>query len=224
MTPAEWLACTDPDAMLAHLQAAMPRPAAWGARVRHRQVVLLVCACCRRQWPRLSGRGRRLIEAVECWADGRAGRDEVEAARRANRAEQAGPWWVAEAAAQAREAHPGTMLFDSARYPLWAANLSGSDEERRAQCDLLRDVFGNPIVAPRLDPSLLTWGGGLVGAIARDVYESSAFDRLPILADALEEAGCDSADLLEHLRSLGPHARGCWGLDLVLARGLPSAP
>jgi hypothetical protein len=218
MTPAEWLDCADPDAMLAHLNAALPRSVA-----RRRQVILLVCACSRRQWPRLSTRSRRLIEAVECCADGLAEWGKVEAARRANRAEGAGPWWVAEAAAQAGEAYDPSGAFHLVCYPLWAANMTGSDEERRAQCDLLRDVFGNPFLSPRfrpprLDPSLLTWGGGLVGAIARDVYESGAFERLPILADALEEAGCDSADLLEHLRSPGPHARGCWGLDLVLGR------
>jgi hypothetical protein len=54
-----------------------------------------------------------------------------------------------------------------------------------------------------------------VAAIAED----RAFDRLPILADALEDAGCDDGDLLAHLRGDGPHVRGCWALDLVLERG-----
>ena len=55
--------------------------------------------------------------------------------------------------------------------------------------------------------------------LAASVYEEQAFDRLPILADALEEAGCDDAELLAHLRGPGPHARGCWPLDTLLGKG-----
>jgi hypothetical protein len=51
--------------------------------------------------------------------------------------------------------------------------------------------------------------------LARAVYDERAFDRLPILADALEEAGCDSAELLAHCRNSGPHVRGCWAVDAV---------
>jgi len=54
--------------------------------------------------------------------------------------------------------------------------------------------------------------------LARTIYEDRAFDRLPILADALEETGCDNADVLNHLRGDGLHMRGCWVVDLVLGR------
>jgi hypothetical protein len=55
--------------------------------------------------------------------------------------------------------------------------------------------------------------------LASAVYTERAFDRLPVLADALEEAGCVDADILSHLRGAGPHALGCWCLDLLLGKG-----
>ena len=66
-----------------------------------------------------------------------------------------------------------------------------------------------------LDPNWLT---STVVALARGIYEERAFDRLPILADALEDAGCDSADLLAHCRGDGPHVRGCWVIDVLLGK------
>ncbi len=54
--------------------------------------------------------------------------------------------------------------------------------------------------------------------LAAAVYEERAFDRLPLLADALEDAGCTNAELLGHLRGPGPHARGCRALDLLLGK------
>ena len=67
--------------------------------------------------------------------------------------------------------------------------------------------------------SWLQWDGGTVPNMARAVYEERAFDRLPVLADALEEAGCSEAGLLTHLRGAGPHARGCWAVDRILGKG-----
>jgi hypothetical protein len=91
------------------------------------------------------------------------------------------------------------------------------DEEFSYQCDLLRCVFGPVAFGPvTIDPAWLT---PVVKQLARPIYERRAFGRLPVLADALEEAGCSDADLLGHLRGPGPHVRGCWALDLVLGRG-----
>src|SRR5262249_49494702 len=80
---------------------------------------------------------------------------------------------------------------------------------------LVREVTGNPFHAIAFDPS---WRTTDVQALARAAHEGRAFDRLPILADALEEAGCADGRLFTHLRDPGPHARGCWALDLVLGR------
>jgi hypothetical protein len=68
-----------------------------------------------------------------------------------------------------------------------------------------------------LAPSWLTWNGGVVRHLARAVADQRAFDRLPLLADALEEAGCDNPDILDHCREVGPHPRNCWVVDLLLA-------
>ena len=78
-----------------------------------------------------------------------------------------------------------------------------------------RRIIGNPFRAPSYQPVWLTSD---VVALARRIYDDRAFDRLPILADALMDAGCDNDDILSHCRSEGPHARGCWVVDLVLGR------
>jgi hypothetical protein len=89
--------------------------------------------------------------------------------------------------------------------------------EEDAQAMLLADVLGDlsrPL--PQVEPSWLQAG---VVSLARAIYAERAFDRLPVLADALEEAGCADAGILNHLRGPGPHALGCWCLDLLLAKG-----
>jgi hypothetical protein len=80
---------------------------------------------------------------------------------------------------------------------------------------ILQDVFGNPFRPVPFDPG---WRTPNVTAVAQAIYEERRFDELPVLADALEEAGCTSADLLSHCRSGGEHARGCWAVDLVLGK------
>jgi len=82
--------------------------------------------------------------------------------------------------------------------------------------DLLRDIIGNPFRRVTAD---LRWLTSTAVVLARSIYEERAFDRLPILADALEEAGCDNPDVLAHCRGDGPHVRGCWAVDLVLGKG-----
>jgi hypothetical protein len=84
------------------------------------------------------------------------------------------------------------------------------------QADLLRELIGNPFRPVALGPAQRT---PTVASLAAAIYEESAFDRLPILADALEDAGCADRALLDHLRGGGPHVRGCWALDLILGKG-----
>lgn len=94
----------------------------------------------------------------------------------------------------------------------------GQAREQARQAELLRDIMGNPFRAMRLDPSWLAWNEGVVRRLAEMIYQERAFDRLGILADALEDAGCDNADLLAHCRAEALHDRGCWLLDLILGR------
>jgi hypothetical protein len=70
----------------------------------------------------------------------------------------------------------------------------------------------------RAEAGWLSWQGGLVESMARHADQSGDYADLPVLADALEEAGCADADLLAHLRCGGGHLRGCWAVDLVLGK------
>jgi hypothetical protein len=80
---------------------------------------------------------------------------------------------------------------------------------------LLRCIIGNPFRPVAFDPR---WLSETVIALATGIYEDRAFDRMPILADGLEEAGCDDADVLTHCRGHAPHVRGCWWLIGCWAR------
>jgi hypothetical protein len=124
-------------------------------------------------------------------------------------------------------------------------------DERGAQAEMLRCVFGNPFRAPRPLPAEVSgWNGGTVGRLAAAIYADRTFRPppplplealswcedivrrlatsiyarravgwLPILADALLDAGCDNEDLIQHCREPGPHVRGCWAVDLILGKG-----
>jgi hypothetical protein len=87
--------------------------------------------------------------------------------------------------------------------------------ERRSQADLVRDIFGNPFRPVSFSPA---WRTGTAISLARPMYESREFGAMPILADALQDAGCDSEDVLNHCRGPGPHVRGCWVVDLGLGK------
>jgi hypothetical protein len=90
---------------------------------------------------------------------------------------------------------------------------------------LLRDVAGDPFRPAAVDPAWLAWDDGLVVRLAKAAYDNpvlpeGALDaaRVGVLADALEEAGCEDETALAHCRGGGPHVRGCWVLDLLLGR------
>jgi hypothetical protein len=85
----------------------------------------------------------------------------------------------------------------------------------RDACSLLRCVFGNPFRPATFDPK---WRTEHTTGLALKMYDDREFTAMPILADALEEAGCDNADILSHCREPGAHVRGCWVVDLVLGK------
>jgi hypothetical protein len=112
------------------------------------------------------------------------------------------------------------------------ADHDGGDRRDRAARKLLaaylRDIVGNPFAPPRFDPA---WRTATVVSLARGIFEDRAFDRLPILADALLDADCDCEALLRHCRGTEPHAkeavthvRGCWVVEMVLQRYEPLPP
>ena len=83
------------------------------------------------------------------------------------------------------------------------------------QAALLRDIFGNPFCPVTFAPE---WRTNTVIALASQMYESRDFSAMPILADALQDAGCDTDDVLNHCRGSGPHVRGCWVVDVVIGK------
>jgi hypothetical protein len=85
--------------------------------------------------------------------------------------------------------------------------------EESVQRELIRDIFGNPFRSIAFSP---LWRTDTAVSLARQMYDAREFSAMPILADALQDAGCDSAEILDHCRGAGPHVRGCWVVDLVL--------
>jgi hypothetical protein len=83
-------------------------------------------------------------------------------------------------------------------------------------CDLIRDIFGNPYRLVAFDSA---WRTTNVAAVAQTIYDERRFCDMPILGDALEEAGCNQESVLDHCRSEEGHVRGCWVVDLALGRG-----
>ena len=75
-----------------------------------------------------------------------------------------------------------------------------------------------PLNSTAVDRAWLTWRDGTVAKLAQTIYDDRRFDLLPILADALQEAGCADSEILQHCHAPGPHVRGCWVVDLLLGK------
>ena len=86
-------------------------------------------------------------------------------------------------------------------------------DEESAQCRLYREVFGYPFAAVEFDAA---WRTSSALGLVRQMYGTRDFAAMPILADALQEAGCDDAEILDHCRGETEHVRGCWVADMVL--------
>jgi hypothetical protein len=127
--------------------------------------------------------------------------------------------WAARDAARAA-AMVATKRRDPSAVAAHARSAVAATPDRpKDQAALLRDIIGNPFhTRYPADPNVLAWNEGTVRRIAQAIYDERAFDRLPILADALLDAGCEDEDLLAHCRSPGPHVCGCWAIDLILGK------
>jgi hypothetical protein len=221
MTETEWLNSTNPDDLYLDRFASTPRPM--------RKLQLFACGCCRQIWEYITDtRCRAAVEVAELLADGLAGEAEFDAVFDAVEAAcdemiESYPESIEQGAAYA--AQMALRAPSDAAYPVasvLALTSSACDHAEllnrnlAALADLFRDVFGNPYRPVAADPG---WLSPTAVALARGIYTERAFDRLPILADALQDAGCENADMLSHCR--GPnqvHVRGCWVVDLLLGR------
>lgn len=188
-----------------------------------RKLRLYAVGCCRRVWELLpDDRLRKAVEVAERFADEEVDKAKLLAAEKRVRPLEADDYFprlparaaraVGMAVAACGESASNAAFVMTALLPTPIADGAKGD---RVLCDLLRCVFGNPFKKPEFNKK---WRTESVTALASGIYADHAFDRLPILADALEEAGCDDPAMLTHLRGPGPHCRGCWVLDLALGR------
>jgi hypothetical protein len=232
MTESDWLSCAEPRRMLDHVRG----------RVGERKLRVFACACVRAVWEHLlDERSQRAVEAAERYADRRGSAEELLAAEREAfevarladlRTTVSDSGWAATRAAaraanlDAYSAASGAAFVAALAAAPWSFHVTtgavyhGDPEAkarvRFAQCELLREVVGNPFRPVALDPAWRAWNGGVIPRLARELYEEGRFGELPVLADALEEAGCALGGLLDHLRHPGGHVRGCWALDLAV--------
>jgi len=216
MTEAEWLACEDPQQMLEYL----------GRRASDRKLRLFAVGCCLRYAADLAidDDWGLVVEVAERFADGMATAAELYTAGCYNSDEDP----ALEAAALPNPEIPFTIHAVRAAYLTCSsrADPRGNQprtpqfwdkvtSERRSISLLARDIFGNPFRPVSFDPE---WRTSTAIAIAQGMYESRDFGAMPILADALQDAGCENDDVLNHCRGTGPHVRGCWVVDLVLGK------
>jgi hypothetical protein len=226
MKDTPWRECNDPDAMLAML----------GDKACPRRLRLFSVACCRRVWHLLEESAfREAVQAAERFALGESTDKQLDAAWQAtfrDRQEDGlsddplanARFWAADAASQtACDLDRASSVASGAAWAAsWASSLPADeafDRERAVQCDLLRCLFGDPS-RPMLvvEAAWLAWGDGVVARLVRSIHDSRRFEDLPILADALDEAGCDDEALLSHLRGPGPHVRGCHVIDWLTGK------
>jgi hypothetical protein len=239
MDEATWAASPDPFEMLNVLRAS--------GRGSDRKLRLVCCALCRAVEHLLTdGRYRAALDVAERYADGLAGAGELRKAHgvvcAVSEHTEDYEWSedkqamllaanaVGWATCQREPPDPPAYLAGCAAAGAKAASVTEGLPEAEvlaSQSALLRDILGNPFVAPpRIDPIWLAWNNGTAKKLAQATYEGRSLSggtldnsRLAVLADALEEAGCDNEDVLFHCREQGKaHVRGCWVLDLILGK------
>ena len=216
MTDKEWAALQDPDRRLNYLEER--------GCCDQRKARLFGVACCRRVWRVFTDdRSRTAIDMAEHLADGEITRREmdriVEMAREAinGHTNLDRPAETVARSLGMKKIRPAYVAW-LCRYAV-APHTNYHDQHRDEageQLDLVRDIFGSPFRPLAFDPA---WRTSTAVALAKGMYESRDFGAMPILADALQDAGCDNEDVLNHCRSANQvHVRGCWVVDLVLGK------
>lgn len=220
MNEADWPTSTDPTAMLEHLRG----------RASDRKLRLFACAYSRLQWNLLADkRSRKAIEVAERYADGSAGEPERESAAAEALTAASDAARVRGVASEtnppALAAYAATAAWYTVFYQARTAATTTCDAdatewyvENRIEMphpNLLREIFGNPFRPVIPDP---TWLTPSVLELAQSIYDERSFDRMPMLADALEAIGCANPDILNHCRQPRGHFKGCWVIDLLLGK------
>jgi hypothetical protein len=219
----EWLQATDPQKMLEFLRG----------KASDRKFRLFAVACWRRvSHPLTDKQHREAVEIGEQFADGLVSDSTRQAfwevlRRRKEQAVYEGDFEWASLERYTQSPVSKDVIHEI--NPHWLTWHNPTPQQSRDMCRLLRDVFGPlPFRPISIDPTWLTWHNGLLVSMAQQMYDRRDFSDMPVLADALEEAGCANQDILGHCRSGGEHVRGCWVVDLLLepwrAAAWPLAP
>jgi hypothetical protein len=208
MTEAEWLTCVEPERMMKRFY---PTPS-------FRKYRLFGCACCRHAWEvspvTPSPLAVRTVEVAELFAEGLATEAELADCRTR---------LLDVIRGRSTTDHDNTAycvtglrtVMDAKNASQLCRRVVSSPDEALVQVKFNRDIFGNPFRPVALSPE---WRTDTALALAQQMYESRDFSAMPILADALQDVGCDNDDILNHCRGPGPHVRGCWVVDLVLGK------
>jgi hypothetical protein len=202
-------------------------------KVTPRKLRLFNIACCRRVWTQMTDECRRAVVLAEAHLAGRATPEQMASLREKLQAERLALSKCADPAASIRfwSLHAvNECLRDDDSYRretprAWTAVISVvacSDDnfntvlaEHSAQADVLREIVGNPVQPARFDPR---WRTAAVVELARTIDTTQAFERMPALAEALAQAGCDRLGVLKHCQRQEGHVSGCWVVDLILDR------
>jgi hypothetical protein len=211
----EWLDCSDPQRMLKSAKS----------KISDRKLRLFAVACARRV-AHLPYRGvsaaisdkariadKQAIAIAEEVAEGKVSVGELKAALKTTQTITAGRACTRASAFAAAKDTADTLYWFVHWHP--ATTPAQKATELPAQANLLRCIAGNPFCPCAWKPA---GASSTVLNISQSIYTDCQFDRLPILADALEDAGCTDADILNHCRQPGEHVRGCWVVDLILGK------
>ena len=188
MTEAEWLKCDFAVSMLYFLYKS----------ATNRKLRLSRCAWCRlHPYQSADYLTRIAVEVAERYADGQASEEERQAALE----------WAVGDAKECLDVEQNNRYYRGATTPR---------EWDLLKCSVYRDIFGPlPFRTIAIDQ---TWLTSSITSLAATIYADGNFGHMPILADALEEAGCTNTDILSHCRQSGVHVRGCWVVDLLLRK------
>lgn len=195
-----------------------------GNRRGARKDQLFAVACCQQIHNLLTHTGCQAIAVAERFADGGLAPEALHAARsQIERPKEQSRHFASVAAKAAcgsfdrdHAAHAAIFAAHAASVHAQVRSQDGTGQAAKvSQAALARCIFGNPYRPVVFDP---LWRTESVVVLASSIYADCAFNRLPVLADALEDAGCASDDILTHLRGPGPHVRGCWVVDRLLGK------